>query len=737
MKKQYHRTNITKKRRNIQRRDLTEKQRNIICKQYPVIPNHFESKVEELFKKNKMNINLATYHLEKQIVHDLKKAVSPSNIHPNDDFYSYINERWLQNISVEESQKYIVEIDNFQLTQDKVYRELIEIIENFINDSSNSQSKRMNCVKNAYHSFQIKNNMSQSRKLTTQILDKIDRIINKGDIWQMLAFSNSNEIVSNGSPFVWSINPDDKNPEIYTCYLESPELSLPNNIYYDFNTDTENTKKIKKSYRDAYFKYLKNLFEIVFGEEHTYEVQDIYTCELEILDSMYCNVIKNTDETYNLISKDESLKHFHFNWERFCEYIGFKHTPETFVTSDVNYLLCATTLLLKKWNTSQWRTYWIYLYIRQQYRWNKEGWYNFYTFQGKFLKGQPTEVDKHIMPIFGMCFTFNTFLSKEYDRRYKNQQMVNYVRDLFEDLRIVFIRIIQRNKWLENKTRNIAIDKLKALKLIIGNPDNLVNDPLLDYKKDDPWGNLIKMANWRHQQALQLVGKSLINIPVIDFTQIPPKLSSGQTYLVNAMYTATSNSIYIPLGYIQKPFINLEDRGLEYNLAYVGFTIAHEMSHALDDWGSQYDKYGKLNDWWSPKDKKNYEQIQKNIVKQYKEFAERDGYEYDAWPSIGEDLADISGLFICLEYLRDFQLKNEEVLPIQSTSFKEFFTYFAVQSREKIDKQAIIQQLFSNPHPLDKYRCNIPLSRSLVFRAIYNVQKNNKMWWNSTKNVWN
>jgi predicted metalloendopeptidase len=105
-------------------------------------------------------------------------------------------------------------------------------------------------------------------------------------------------------------------------------------------------------------------------------------------------------------------------------------------------------------------------------------------------------------------------------------------------------------------------------------------------------------------------------------------------------------------------------------------------------------------------------------------------------PSIGEDLADISGLAICQEYLRDFQLKNEDSLPIQALSFEAFFIYFAIQTRQKISKKAILAQLKTNPHPLDKYRCNVPLSRTEVFRAIYNVKKGDKMWWHSTNSVW-
>jgi putative endopeptidase len=692
-----------------------------------------------LFKKNKIDILAATYNLEKEVVRELKKAISPSKITPNNDFYSYINERWLSDYNVEEHHKYIIQVDNFRLVQDKVYRELIEIIENYLKDSNFKNTKKAVCIKNAYESFKIKNTNEQTRCLANIYVKYIDELrASKDNVWKILAKSNQNEIVSWGSPFVWSINPDDKNPKIYKCYIEPPQVTLLDlDIYFDDPDDTEDNKKYKEKYRNEYFKFLNRLFILAFGENHVYNIKDVYNCEYELLNAMSCNLIKEEhNDHYNLITKEEAKEHFQFDWEKFCKELGFNRVPDSFITSNINYLLCGTKLFIEKWDSEQWKTYWIYLYIRQQCRWDEEGSKLSYEFQGNFLRGQEQIVDPIIHPIFGMGFTFNTFLTNEYIKHYKNQQSIDYVKTMIEDLRIVFMRIIKRNNWMQPKTKEIALEKLREIKLIVGSPKLLREDPLLDYKPDDPWGNLIKMAIWRHEKAIELVNKNIIDIPVIDWSEYPPKFVSTQAYVVNAMYTPTENTIYIPLGYIQKPFVDLDERGIEYNLAHIGFTIAHEMSHALDDLGSKYDKNGVLSDWWTEKDKDEFYKIQNNIIKQYEKYALYDGIKFDAWPSIGEDLADLAGFAICQEYLRDFQLKNQDVLPIQSVSFRSFFIYFAIQSRQKISKKAILAQLKTNPHPLDKYRCNVPLSRSRIFRAIYNVKKGDKMWWNSFSNVW-
>jgi putative endopeptidase len=319
-----------------------------------------------------------------------------------------------------------------------------------------------------------------------------------------------------------------------------------------------------------------------------------------------------------------------------------------------------------------------------------------------------------------------------------NPQAIQYVKTMAEDLKTVFKRIIRRNRWLQPSTRDMALKKLENFHLTVGNPPELRPDPILNYTKGDIWGNMIKIAVWRHENAVKLEGfKGKIDIPVMDWTQIPPKFVGTQAYVVNACYTPSENGIYIPLGYIQKPFVDLEERGIEYNLAHIGFTIGHEMSHALDDWGSKFDHTGRMHDWWTPSDKRKFKRIQTDIIRQYEHLARMDGiHDFNAEPTVGESLADISGLSICHEYLRDFQLKNEDILPIQKLSFEAFYVYFAFQQRQILSKRAITAQLKTNEHPPDKYRANAPLSRLSTFRTMYNIKHGDGMYWENTNTVW-
>jgi predicted metalloendopeptidase len=690
---------------------------------------------EKEFEKQKGLIHLiknGNIHQEK-LINDIKKSLisNKSHILPQNDFYSFVNERWMKETTLTKDQKYIVQIDDFRLVQYKVYLELIDIVKKYI---KTNHSKEAKTIKNFYLSQVRFNSNEESKNYALARLKLIDEIREEKNMWKLLAMLNKNEVVSWGSPFTWSINPDDLEPDVYRSYLNSPQLSLIDiNIYFDDGTD----KSYKENYKKKFFKYLNELFEDSFGKNHGFNVKDVFDVETKIIYAIGCNYLKEKNtKNYNRVTKQDALKIYGFDWEDFSKQLGYEKTPDFFITSNLNYLKCGTDLLLKEWDTDMWRTYFIYIFIRQSQRWNKRGRQLFYEFQGKFVRGQEAAVPESIQPIFGLGYAFNTFISNIYIDNNENIQVINYLKNMAEDLKAVFIRIIKRNSWLQPKTKAYALKKLNHFKFIIGSPKILREDPLLDYSNWDSWGNILKIAQWRHEKAVKLEGQGMIDLPVIDWQQIPPKFIGTQAYVVNAAYTPSKNAIYVPLGYIQEPFIDLKQRGIEWNLAHLGFTLGHEMSHSLDDWGSQYDYNGKLFDWWTAEDKAIFKRIQNDVIKQYEVFAGYDGIKFDAAIGVGEDLADISGLAICSEYLNDFQEKNLDILPIRYLSFRTFFVYYAYQMRQKVNKKALAAQLKTNPHPLDKYRTNVPLSRLPMFRVIYDIKKGDKMWWHTTNRVW-
>ena len=86
---------------------------------------------------------------------------------------------------------------------------------------------------------------------------------------------------------------------------------------------------------------------------------------------------------------------------------------------------------------------------------------------------------------------------------------------------------------------------------------------------------------------------------------------------VNAYYDPQENDINFPAGILQPPFWdNKMDDAVTYGA--IGAVIGHELTHAFDDEGRQFDAQGNLRDWWTEADAKAFgERAQCLKVKEY------------------------------------------------------------------------------------------------------------------------
>jgi len=707
----------------------------IYCKTHANTLNSFEKQYES--KYNIKHIQTRENNTENKLIKLFKTPFTPSKYTPRNDYYTYINYKWIsdKNKEFKNSLKYYVQIDSFRMTQEKVYYELIDIIKNYI---KNNTSHKANAIQSVYNSLYNLNNKSAENYIQIY-LKLIDNRISTGNIYNILGSQNKNEVISWGSPLVWNVLRNEQNVQYYISNISAPKLTLYDyTLYIENPTDDNSTKIYKNKFKRKYLEFISTMFNLCLGKNHGLKETDVWDCEYDILVALGCNSVKNDDFTrgYNVLTQEEGLK-YGFDWNEYATKIGYTNVPKTFICTSLNYLQCIMKILTKNnaWKSTKWKTYYYYINFRQIMRFHSEWRLVYYDFHGKFIEGQSAPMPQEIYPVLGMSFCFNTFLTNEYINKNKDQRYIDYTHNMASDLLNIYKRIIKRNTWLSPSTKKFALLKLEHIKLEVGSPKILREDPILEYDSNEAFQNIIKIAKWRTKQFIKLDGKSSkVDIPTIDWEHF--KMIGKQSYIVNAYYTPTENSIYVPLAYLQKPFIDLEERGIEYNLAHIGYTLAHEMSHCLDDLGSKYDEKGNLHNWWTKDDLKHFNLKIKNVIKQYETFAGYDGIKMDASLSVGENLADISGLAICEEYLQDFQEYNIDIVPIRALSFEAFFTYIAIQARQKIFDKSIKAQLKTNPHPMDKYRTNCPLSRLKLFRSLYNIKKGDKMYWDSTDTIW-
>jgi putative endopeptidase len=693
------------------------------------------SRFEKDYSKSEKYLSKKS-RLEKELISVFKKRAKGAVIRPQDDFYGYINNEWVMQASTTEEQKYIVQVDTYRLVQFKVLTELNGIISDYIKNNNDKRSKRLTDFRSSVISDLPAASFNAHIINYVSLLDKNRE--NTDDLWKWLAYLNNNELLANSCPFHMSLQPDDKHSDTFRMYINAPQLSLIDMSIYEEGAEADSYKKAVKK---RYFQFLQEISDVLEEVDPSYKIipEDVFSVEQDILQAMYAvdpDIVEPAD-FYNRVTQHQAMTRLGgFNWDALSVEAGFKRPPEFFLTYGMTYVKAMTQTLRANWTTDKWRSYWIYILAKMLFRSYKKTMMITFRFFGEYLKGIEKPIGDDLGSVVLMSIAFNKFLSESYIEKYAVPEHLEYTKGFAEDLIEVYKRIVTRNTWLSPKTKRYALKKLENLNLIIGTAPEILDDPELDYSKTDYWENLCKVMRWRVQTKITLEGKPVIDIPEIDYNEMPPKFVGKQSYIVNAMYTPAENSIYIPLAYLQKPFIDLDERGIEYNLAHIGFTLCHEMSHSLDDMGSQYDHTGNLRNWWTPHDAAVFKKKQQNIIKQYEHLAAMDGIKFDAGPSVGEDLADISGLSICQEYLRDFQDKNDDIAPIRKLSYLAFFVYFAYQQRQKISKKAINAQLHTNPHPLDKYRTNAPLARLELFRAVWGITKKDQMYWPTMDTIW-
>jgi putative endopeptidase len=673
---------------------------------------------------------------ENELIHNLKSLNTSNTYRLEDDFYSYINHKRLESANkfLKSEQPYVTDMDDFKIVQNKVYYDLMHIVHEYIRHPN---TKMHQAVKNVYLSL-VHLNDASTEQFVRDYVTLLDERISTGNLYQVIGKQNKNEIISWGSPLVWAVQPDDKNVKIFHSVLSSPKLSLYDvTLYIDDPSDTVQERKRKQNIQGKYLQFIGEMFRVCLGTSHNLDAMDVWRCETQILQSYSENSIKEDKDGYNILTHAQGLK-YGFNWNEMAKQIGYTHVPKTFRCYSLNYLNSIMKVLTTDhaWSNKQWKTYYLYITFRQIIRFHSKWRIVYFNFFSRFIKGRPSLRPNEIYPVVGLGYCFNSLLSSKYVGQYKRQEYNEYAENLSKELLIVFKNIIRRNTWLSSTTKANALDKLEKIKFLIGTLPVLKEDPILDYNAKEAYQNLRKYAYWRTKWFISLDGTSTknVDIPSIDWENF--KFTGKQSHIVNAFYTPSENSICIPQAYLQKPFIDLEERGIEYNLAYIGYTLAHEMSHCLDDSGSRCDALGNLHDWWTINDKKKYQSKMNNVIKQYEYFALMDGNIFDASLSIGEDIADISGLKICEEYLKQFQEYNKDITLIRKLSLKAFYIYIGLQGAQTTLRKSLQYKFITNPHPLEKYRVNCALSRLKLFNYIYNIKKGDKMYWNPNSAIW-
>lgn len=283
-------------------------------------------------------------------------------------------------------------------------------------------------------------------------------------------------------------------------------------------------------------------------------------------------------------------------------------------------------------------------------------------------------------------------LGREFVARYFPPQAKKRMQEMVENLRATLREELEKADWLATETKRNAIAKLNAFYAKIGYPDRWRDYTGVEIRRDRFFESVRSAGEFNRRYQMSKIGKP---IDRNDWGMTPPT--------VNAYYNPTMNEIAFPAGILQPPLFDMEaDDAVNYGA--IGAVIGHEMGHGFDDQGSKYDAEGNLREWWTPEDRKKFEERTACVIDQFNNLDVGEGLRHNGKLVVGEALGDLGGLTLAYRaYKRSLQGKEGPVLD-GFTADQRFFLAFA-RTWAVVDRpEAMRLRLNTDPHPLPRFR---------------------------------
>ncbi|XP_078103369.1 endothelin-converting enzyme 2b isoform X1 [Sander vitreus] len=306
------------------------------------------------------------------------------------------------------------------------------------------------------------------------------------------------------------------------------------------------------------------------------------------------------------------------------------------------------------------------------------------------------------------------------------EEMINGIRSAFKDA-------LDRLSWMDSHTRKAAKEKADAIYDMIGFPEFILEPKELDdvydgYEVSDDsfFQNMLNFYNF----SARVMADQLRKTPNKDqWSMTPPT--------VNAYYMPTKNGIVFPAGILQAPFY-AHDHPKALNFGGIGVVMGHELTHAFDDQGREYDKEGNLRPWWQNSSVEAFRQRTECMTDQYSRYTVN-GEHVNGKQTLGENIADNGGLKAAYNAYQSWIQKNgaEKKLPaVNLTNDQLFFVGFAQVWCSVRTPESAHEGLMTDPHSPPRYRVIGTLANSPDFSRHFNCPEGTPMNTGQRCEVW-
>jgi len=647
-------------------------------------------------------------HLTKdQLSAVMDRVRNLKNTDLKDDFYYSINYEWLNNTKLPAGYPGFGSFEEVSLSNDAKIKEIANEI--YKNKDTYKKGTIEQKIADFYSTvLDMENRNKQGIEPIKKYLDKFDEV---KTAQELLNYAAEFENMTGYNPlFTFSPSGDLLDSNKYTLYGQGLTTGL--NSAYLLSGDPQ----VKTLYEGFIAQML--MASGIGQEDAVAQAQNVYAFETLLAENTLSNEdASKIENLYNPVTKDELAKSFtNVDLRKYMSDLGYG-AVENLIITDVK-LMAKTGELLCDENIDVLKTY-----VRTKLITNtasllsKELQDAITGFNAVFLGLSSTMSDEDIA--FNLLNSvMSGYLGRVYVEKYFSPEAKADVENMVDEIIETYKKRIGRLDWMGDNTKAAAIKKLDSMTIKIGYPDKwedpYENIEMKSYKDGGSLiGNIFAITSAQAQHT-----KTLLDKPVDKSAWLMPP------QMVNAYYNALNNEIVFPAGILQPPFYD-EKASREQNLGGIGAIIAHEITHAFDHNGAQFDEKGNMNNWWTQEDYQTFQQKTKSVAELYEGLEIAPNAIVNGNLTLSENVADIGGVACVLEIMKE----------IPNADYKAFF-----ESNGRIWRYTATPKMYQllaqqDTHAPYKLRSNMVIRNFQEFYDTYNIQPEDKMYLPPEKRV--
>lgn len=618
-------------------------------------------------------------------------------IKPGDNFFNHVNKTWSDKAVIADDQAGVGSYSFLNIPQKKLLEDILEEVSSGTHEKGSADQMVGDFYSSGMETIRIN---ERGFEPIQPLLDGINLITTISELMQFVA----DEFKSgNGSLISMGVSPDNENSSVNMLHFGQTGLGLPDRDYY-FKTD-ESTIEIQKAYQS----YLSTLFELTGNDNVEKNTAIAYDIEKQLAEAHKTRIERrNVKANYNKLAVSDLDKNQpNIGWGNLLKNLGAEadsvDVRQSAYYDKLNDMLGSISL-------DDWKTY-LKANVMTNYADILSEPFETTSFEyTKVISGQAVQKSRAQVMVQKVDRQLGFALGKLYVERYFDEEAKKRVLDLVNNLQKAFESRIDQLDWMSDSTKVKAIEKLYTITKKIGYPDVWREYGNVKIEKDKYFENVVALRQNNYQYRLDKLHKS------------PNKDEWGTTpSTVTAYYNPPLNEIVFPAGILQFPYFDLNaDDAINYG--GIGMVIGHELTHAFDDQGAQFDKDGNVKNWWTDEDYEKFKAKTQLVIDRYSSYTVLDSLHLKGALTVGENTADNGGISIAYDAFKLTEQGQDTTRINGHTPDQRFFLSIARIWRVKTRDAYLRNYVKTNSHSPPIWRVNGPLMNFTPFYEAFDVQ---------------